>query len=133
MVMKNGKIIIKRKRDAETEVKKKKSSKPVEVVADKPKKKKAKAEPEKKKKTRQETSEPAAGYIRLGEHSFLTVELAEDDRGKSIVAIRKFYSTKNDPEKKPARGGFNMEPSSSELKILAGLLRQIAKEIDEGK
>lgn len=126
MVMKNGKIV---------GLKKKK----VEAVLDNPSKaKRKKAEPaaeakiiKKEKKTRKETSEPVAGYLKLGEHGFLTVSLTKDDDGKQVVAFRKFYTTKNDSEKKPARGGFNMQPSSAELKLLAQQLRQIAKEIDE--
>lgn len=128
MVMKNGKIV---------GLKKKK----LEAVLDnpKPKKSKVKTDSESKpktkvkaavKQTRKETSGPQPGYLQLGDNSFLTVELAEDDNGKQIVAFRKFYTTKNDKEKKPARGGFNMQPSSAELKLLAGLLRQMAKEID---
>lgn len=137
MVMKNGKIVGLKKKKLEAVLDNPKPKKPkteLKVKDKKPKAEKSKPEkskPEKSKaKTRKETSEPESGYLKLGEHGYLTVALTEDDGGNKVVAFRKFYTTKNDSEKKPARGGFNMQASSAELKILATQLRQFAKEID---
>ena len=139
MVMKNGKIVLKKKKAVEPEAKVKKVKKKSEPKPEPEKKVKKKSEPKpepekkaKPKKTRKETSAPEHGYIKLGEHSFLTVELATDDNNKQVVAFRKFYTTKTDSEKKQARGGFNMQASGGELKLLAGVLKQLAKEIEEG-
>lgn len=132
MVMKNGKIVGLKKKKVEAVLDNPKPKKPKTELKVKDKKPKAeKSKPEKSKaKTRKETSEPEPGYLKLGEHGYLTVALTEDDGGNKVVAFRKFYTTKNDSEKKPARGGFNMQASSAELKILAAQLRQFAKEID---
>ena len=132
MVMKNGKIVGLKKKKVEAVLD---NPKPKMPKLDKAKKVKADSEDvkpktKKAKKTPSKTSEPEPGYLKLGEHGYLTVALTEDDGGNKVVAFRKFYTTKNDSEKKPARGGFNMQASSAELKILAAQLRQIAKEID---
>lgn len=84
----------------------------------------------KSKKTRKETSEPELFRIQIGAHSFLSAELSKDDAGSPVVAVRKWYNTKNDPEIKPAKGGFNMQAKSSEIKLLAAQLKAIAIEID---
>lgn len=87
----------------------------------------------KTKKTRKETSEPEIFRIQIGPNTFLSVDLDESDKGEQIVAVRKWYNTQKDPEIKQARGGFNMQPKSSELKLLATRLRDIARVIDESK
>lgn len=136
MVMKNGKIVGLKKKKVEAVLdnpSSKKRAKPLSERASEEKaEKKAKSkkpEPKVDKKTRKESKQDGS-FLQLGEHGFLTVSLSEDDNGKPVVAFRKFYTTKTDSEKKPARGGFNMQASSAELKILAAQLRQIAKEID---
>ncbi|QZE59033.1 hypothetical protein MPK64_gp130 [Erwinia phage pEa_SNUABM_16] len=82
------------------------------------------------KETRKETSEPEVFRIQIGEHSFLSVGLVGDDAGNRVVAVRKWYNTKNDSEIKPGRGGFNIQPKSSEIKLLAAKLKAIAIELD---
>ncbi|UAW96617.1 hypothetical protein pEaSNUABM22_00130 [Erwinia phage pEa_SNUABM_22] len=82
------------------------------------------------KETRKETSEPEVFRIQIGEHSFLSVDLVGDDAGNRVVAVRKWYNTKNDSEIKPGRGGFNIQPKSSEIKLLAAKLKAIAIELD---
>lgn len=85
-----------------------------------------------KKKTRVETSEPEMFRIQIGQHSYLSVELTNDDNGSPVVAVRKWYNTKNDSTIKPGRGGFNIQPKASELKLLAAKLKAIALEIEAG-
>lgn len=101
----------------------------------KPKKKKAKEEVKSKdkKETRKETSDQEIFRVPIGPHSFLSVDLADDDKGNQVVAVRKWYNTQKDPEIKQGRGGFNIQPKSSELKLLAARLRDIARAIDESK
>ncbi|AXG67169.1 hypothetical protein HOU09_gp125 [Dickeya phage vB_DsoM_AD1] len=141
MAMVNGKIVgTKAKKIKDSLKKKKKHDKPLaeqaaELKASKEKKveKKAKKEekPQKaKKKTRVETSEPEMFRIQIGPHSFLSVDLANDDAGNRIVEVRKWYNTKNDSEIKPGRGGFNMQAKSADIKLLAAKLKAIAIELD---
>lgn len=144
MAMVNGKVVgakakkIKKtlKRDKPlVETKTKKKSKPKseqDYELKRPKEKKVKEE-KPAKKTRKETSEPEVFRIQIGPHSFLSVDLAEDDKGEQVVAVRKWYNTQKDSEIKPGRGGFNMQPKSSELKLFATRLRDIARVIDESK
>lgn len=129
MVMKNGKIVGLKKKKVEAVLDNPRPKKPKTDQPAKAEKVKAKGKTAKPAQSKSR-SEPEAGYLKLGEHGYLTVSLTEDDGGNKVVAFRKFYTTKNDSEKKPARGGFNMQASSAELKILAAQLRQIAKEID---
>lgn len=133
MAMVNGKIVgssAKKVKKTLSKIKAKSAeeSKPVEKKK-KPIEKKTSA----KKKTRKETSEPETFRIQIGPNSFLSVDLAKDDKGEQVVAVRKWYNTKNDPEIKPGRGGFNIQPKSPELKLLALRLRDIARVIDESK
>lgn len=115
------------------EAKAKAKAKVEDTELKKPKKKKVKEVAEKPKKTRKETSEPEIFRVPIGEHSFISVDLAEDDKGNQVVAVRKWYNTQKDPEIKQGRGGFNIQPKSSELKLLAARLRDIARAIDESE
>ena len=135
MAMVNGKIvgtIAKKIKDSL----KKKRDKPLakqaaELKAPKEKKAKKEEKPQKaKKKTRVETSEPEMFRIQIGPHSFLSVDLANDDAGNRVVEVRKWYNTKNDSEIKPGRGGFNMQAKSADIKLLAAKLKAIAIELD---
>lgn len=141
MPMVNGRIVKKDKTkkkatDSDKEVKVKKKKKVVEEDVKKPAKKKKVVEEEKpakkKKKVDKEQvkeKKTATGdepqFITLGPNSFLSVVRTQDEKGNDVIAFRKFYSTKKDPAKKPARGGFNMVPNGPEVKILAALLKTL--------
>lgn len=95
-------------------------------------KKKSKADVREPKAEKKQRPAPAADVFRIatGEHGFLSVDLVEDEAGQKVIAFRKWFNTKKDAEIKPARGGFNMQPKASELKILAKRLRDLAQELD---
>lgn len=136
MAMVNGKIVGTKAKKIKDSLKKKKRDKPLaeqaaELKASKEKKAKKEEKPVKaKKKTRVETSEPEMFRIQIGPHSFLSVDLANDDAGNRVVEVRKWYNTKNDSEIKPGRGGFNMQAKSADIKLLAAKLKAIAIELD---
>ncbi|QZE56325.1 hypothetical protein pEaSNUABM40_00129 [Erwinia phage pEa_SNUABM_40] len=143
MAMVNGKIVgAKAKKIKDSVEKKRKHDKPLserEAELKRPKEKKAKKKDksemkaessEKKKKTRKETSEPETFRIQIGPHSFLSVDLANDDAGNRVVEVRKWYNTQKDSEIKPGRGGFNMQAKSADIKLLAAKLKAIAIELD---
>lgn len=148
MAMVNGKIVGTKAKKIKDSLKKKKHDKPlVEKAAEKKAKnpvregweefkntelKRPKEEKPKKakKKTRVETSEPEMFRIQIGPHSYLSVDLANDDAGNRVVEVRKWYNTKNDSEIKPGRGGFNMQAKSADIKLLAAKLKAIAIELD---
>lgn len=135
MAMVNGKIVGTKAKKIKDSLKKK-HDKPLakqaaELKAPKEKKAKKEEKPQKaKKKTRVETSEPEMFRIQIGPHSFLSVDLANDDAGNRVVEVRKWYNTKNDSEIKPGRGGFNMQAKSADIKLLAAKLKAIAIELD---
>lgn len=89
-----------------------------------------KVKEEKPKKTRVETSEPEQFRIQIGGHSFLSVDLAMNDAGSPVVEVRKWYNTQKDPEIKPGKGGFNMQASPADIKLLAAKLKAIAIELE---
>lgn len=134
MAMVNGKIVGAKAKKLKKSISKSKS------VEDKPveKQKKEKTAPDSGKTTKVKKKEKAERpkkqddlfRIAIGTNTFLSAELANDDAGNRVVAVRKWYNTKNDPELKPARGGFNMA-KSSEIKILAVHLKNLAKALDE--
>ncbi|QZE58004.1 hypothetical protein MPK70_gp128 [Erwinia phage pEa_SNUABM_33] len=136
MAMVNGKIVGTKAKKIKDSLKKKKHDKPLvekaaEKKASKVKKPKKEEKPQKiKKKTRVETSEPEMFRIQIGPHSYLSVDLANDDAGNRVVEVRKWYNTKNDSEIKPGRGGFNMQAKSADIKLLAAKLKAIAIELD---
>lgn len=136
MAMVNGKIVGTKAKKIKDSLKKKKHDKPLseraaELKAPKAKKAEAEEKPQKaKKKTRVETSEPEMFRIQIGPHSYLSVDLANDDAGNRVVEVRKWYNTKNDSEIKPGRGGFNMQAKSADIKLLAAKLKAIAIELD---
>lgn len=135
MAMVNGKIVGTKAKKIKDSLKKKRdkplAKQAAELKAPKEKKAKKEEKPQKaKKKTRVETSEPEMFRIQIGPHSFLSVDLANDDAGNRVVEVRKWYNTKNDSEIKPGRGGFNMQAKSADIKLLAAKLKAIAIELD---
>lgn len=77
---------------------------------EKPKKKKSKSKDE--------------DFIRTGDNSGLRIELSEYN-GKDVVAVRKLYCTKADPEMKVGSGGFNLPTDKKVLKALISSLQEV--------
>lgn len=74
-----------------------------------------------KKKSKKKVSED---FIRTGDNSGLRIELSEYN-GKEIVAVRKLYCTKADPEMKVGSGGFNLPQDKKILKALIAQLQEV--------
>lgn len=76
---------------------------------------------EKPKKSKKKSSED---FIRTGDNSGLRIELSEYN-GKQVVAVRKLYCTKADPEMKVGSGGFNLPQDKKVLKALIAQLQEV--------
>lgn len=76
---------------------------------------------EKPKKSKKKSSED---FIRTGDNSGLRIELSEYN-GKQVVAVRKLYCTKADPEMKVGSGGFNLPQDKKVLKALIAQLQGV--------
>lgn len=76
---------------------------------------------EKPKKSKKKSSED---FIRTGDNSGLRIELSEYN-GKKVVAVRKLYCTKADPEMKVGSGGFNLPQDKKVLKALIAQLQEV--------
>lgn len=76
---------------------------------------------EKPKKSKKKSSED---FIRTGDNSGLRIELSEYN-GKDVVAVRKLYCTKADPEMKVGSGGFNLPQDKKVLKALISQLQEV--------
>lgn len=76
---------------------------------------------EKPKKSKKKSSED---FIRTGDNSGLRIELSEYN-GKQVVAVRKLYCTKADPEMKVGSGGFNLPQDKKTLKALISQLQEV--------
>jgi len=85
-----------------------------DVKASKPKKSEKKA----KKKS------PKEDFIRTGAMAGLQIEQSEYN-GDQVVAVRKMYCTKNDPEMKIGKGGFNLPLDADVLDGVIEALQQI--------
>lgn len=79
-----------------------------------------KEEKPKKKKSKK----PSEDFIRTGDNSGLRIELSEYN-GKDVVAVRKLYCTKADPEMKVGSGGFNLPQDKKVLKALIAQLQDV--------
>lgn len=79
-----------------------------------------KEEKPKKKKSKSKDED----FIRTGDNSGLRIELSEYN-GKNIVAVRKLYCTKADPEMKVGSGGFNLPQDKKVLKALIAQLQEV--------
>ncbi len=84
-----------------------------DVKADKPKKSEKKA----KKKSKED-------FIRTGPMAGLQIEQSEYN-GNQVVAVRKMYCTKNDPEMKVGKGGFNLPFDADVLDGVIEALQQV--------
>ena len=76
---------------------------------------------EKPKKSKKKSSED---FIRTGDNSGLRIEPSEYN-GKKVVAVRKLYCTKADPEMKVGSGGFNLPQDKKVLKALISQLQEV--------
>lgn len=90
-------------------------------------KKEAKIEKPKKseKKSKKKSKED---FIRTGENSAIKIETSEF-YGKEVVAIRKMYCTKADPEMKIGKGGFNLPADKEVLESVIGALQDLLDEM----
>jgi len=82
-----------------------------------------KAEKEEKPKKKKSKSKDE-DFIRTGDNSGLRIELSEYN-GKQVVAVRKLYCTKADPEMKVGSGGFNLPQDKKVLKALITQLQEV--------
>lgn len=63
-------------------------------------------------------------FIRTGDHSALKIE-QDEYNGEKIVAIRKMFCTKADPEMRIGRGGFNLPTDKDVLQSVIDALQEI--------
>ncbi|AXG67488.1 hypothetical protein JA33_114 [Dickeya phage vB_DsoM_JA33] len=120
-------------------------SKTKKVVEDKPKSKTKKKVSEKKKniiqegfdtfkkeakieKPKKSKKKSKEDFIRTGENSAIKIETSEF-YGKEVVAIRKMYCTKADPEMKIGKGGFNLPADREVLESVIGALQDLLDEM----
>lgn len=83
-----------------------------------------KVEKEEKPKKSKKSKKPSEDFIRTGDNSGLRIELSEYN-GKDVVAVRKLYCTKADPEMKVGSGGFNLPQDKKVLKALIAQLQDV--------
>ncbi|AXG66843.1 hypothetical protein HOU08_gp117 [Dickeya phage vB_DsoM_JA29] len=67
-------------------------------------------------------------FIRTGTNSAIKIESSEFN-GEDVIAIRKMYCTKADPEMKIGKGGFNLPADPKVLKSVIGALQDLLDEM----
>lgn len=82
--------------------------------------KKESMKPKKPKKSKK----AAEDFIRTGANGAIKIEASEFN-GESVVAIRKMYCTKTDPEMKIGKGGFNLPSDPDVLDSVIAALQEI--------
>ncbi|AXG66518.1 hypothetical protein JA13_115 [Dickeya phage vB_DsoM_JA13] len=128
----NGKIVRSKSKtkkvvedEPKSKTKKKVSEKKKNIIQEGFDKFKKEAKIEKPKKSKKKSKED---FIRTGENSAIKIETSEF-YGKEVVAIRKMYCTKADPEMKIGKGGFNLPADREVLESVIGALQDLLDEM----